>query len=94
MNALPEPGDYAPIINALMNGNYFLSSGEVLIPSHQYSGSGANASLTVDVEWTFPLDFVEVVTGDGERTTRRPRAQGDRRAPARRAGRRASGSCR
>jgi hypothetical protein len=69
MNALPEPGDYAPIINALMNGNYFLSSGEVVIPSHQYSGSGANASLTVDVEWTFPLDFVEVVTGDGERTT-------------------------
>lgn len=71
MDALPEPGDYAPIINVLRDGEYFVTSGEVLIPSHRYEGRGAEMTLVADVEWTFPLDFVEVVFGDGERTTTR-----------------------
>ena len=66
---LPEPGDYAPIIDALMAGDYFVTSGEVLIPSHEFDGAGANTTLTAEVHWTFPLDFVEVVYGDGETTT-------------------------
>ncbi len=69
MDGLPEPGDYAPIIDALMDGNYFVTSGEVLIPSHRYEGEGANTILTAEVQWTFPLDFVELVYGDGETTT-------------------------
>jgi hypothetical protein len=69
MDALPEPGDYAPIISALKNGEYFVTSGEVLIPSHHYEGSGSEMVLVADVEWTFPLDFVEVVFGDGSETT-------------------------
>jgi hypothetical protein len=67
--ALPEPGNYAPIVDVLMNGDFFVTSGEVLIPSHRYEGSGANTTLTADVQWTFPLDFVEVVYGDGTKTT-------------------------
>ncbi len=66
---LPEPGDYAPILDALKDGDYFVTSGEVLIPSHRYEGSGVDMSLVADVEWTFPLEFVEVVFGDGETTT-------------------------
>jgi hypothetical protein len=65
---LPEPGNYAPIIDALSRGDYFVTSGEVLIPSHRYEGSGADAVLIAEVEWTFPLDFVEVVMGDGKST--------------------------
>ena len=68
MNALPEPGNYSPIIDVLMGGDYFVTSGEVLIPSHRYRGTGANMTLTAEVQWTFPLDFVEIVTGDGEKT--------------------------
>ncbi len=68
---LPEPGDYAPIVEALERGDYFVTSGEVLVPSHRYEGSGAGMSVVADVEWTFPLDFVEVVFGDGVRTTSR-----------------------
>jgi hypothetical protein len=68
---LPEPGEYAPIIDALMDGDYFVTSGEVLIPSHEYDGAGADATLTAEVQWTFPLDFVELVYGDGETTTTR-----------------------
>ena len=69
MSALPEPGDYAPIVSALRSGDSFVTSGEVLIPTHRYQGTGTAARLIAEVQWTFPLDFVEVVTGDGEKTT-------------------------
>ena len=69
IGALPEPGNYAPIVSALSNGDYFVTSGEVLIPSHAYERQGGTTMLTAEVEWTFPLAFVEVVVGDGERTT-------------------------
>jgi hypothetical protein len=69
LDELPEGQNYAPILDALEEGEYFVTSGEVLIPSHGYSGTGADMVLTADVEWTFPLDFVEVVYGDGETTT-------------------------
>jgi hypothetical protein len=52
----------------LKAGEYFVSTGEVLIPNHSLSGSGSEALLTAQVQWTFPLDFVEVVYGDGSVT--------------------------
>jgi hypothetical protein len=33
-------------------------------------GSGAKRSYNAEVEWTFPLEFVEVVWGDGKTTGR------------------------
>jgi hypothetical protein len=71
IGALPEPGDYAPIVSALERGDYFVTSGEVLIPSHRYEGTGSGMSVAAEVAWTFPLEFVEVVFGDGVRTTSR-----------------------
>ena len=71
MDQLPEPGDYGPIVDALREGEYFVTSGEVLIPSHRYEGRGSDMTLVAEVEWTFPLAFVEVVFGDGRRTTTR-----------------------
>jgi hypothetical protein len=68
MDELPEPGNYAPIVDILERGDYFVSSGEVLIPEHRYEGSGTGARVTAEVTWAFPLDFVELVFGDGERT--------------------------
>ncbi|HJN42793.1 MAG TPA: hypothetical protein QF572_01280 [Vicinamibacterales bacterium] len=69
LDELPPPGAYAPIIDVLERGDYFVTSGEVLIPSHRYEGSDAGMRVVAEVEWTFPLEFVEVVFGDGERTT-------------------------
>lgn len=68
MDRLPVSNDYSSIVNTLRAGDYFVSSGEVLIPAHSVSGSGADAKLTAEVRWTFPLDFVEVVFGDGAET--------------------------
>jgi hypothetical protein len=33
-------------------------------------GAGAARTIAAEVEWTFPLDFVEVVWGDGVKTER------------------------
>jgi hypothetical protein len=71
LGELPEPGNYAPIVDALDRGDYFVTSGEVLIPSVRYEGTGANMRVVADVQWTFPLEFVEVVFGDGTNTTTR-----------------------
>ena len=33
-------------------------------------GSGAKRTIVADVEWTFPLNFVEVIWGDGTKVDR------------------------
>lgn len=53
-----------------MKGDYFLTSGEVLIPDVAVKGSGAARTVEADLEWTFPLAIVEVVWGDGVTTGR------------------------
>ena len=68
--SVPTPDDASPLIKALMDGDYFVSSGEVLIPTYRVEGTGTSRTIVADVEWTFPLDFVEVVWGDGQRTDR------------------------
>ena len=70
LDALPAPGDWSPIIDAMKRGDYFWSSGEVLVPSYSVQGTGAKRTIVAEVEWTFPLEFVEVVWGDGVKTDR------------------------
>ena len=61
---------WTPITEAMRRGDFFVTSGEVLIPSFTVEGSGAKRTVTAEVEWTFPLEFVEVVWGDGNTTGR------------------------
>ena len=68
LEQLPSPQDVSPVVHALMRGDYFVTSGEVLIPSYAIRGSGDKRTIEADVEWTFPLDFVEVIWGDGVKT--------------------------
>jgi hypothetical protein len=59
--------DWSPILKSMRAGNYFVSSGEVLIPDWRVSGN----EFVATVEWTFPLEFVEVVWGDGDNVGRK-----------------------
>ena len=68
--ALPSPDDVSPLIGTLMKGDYFVTSGEVLIPSYGVKGAGASRTIEADVDWTFPLAIVELVWGDGAKTER------------------------
>ena len=62
--------DWTPIVQAMRNGDFFVSSGEVLIDGFEVAGTGAARTVSAEISWTFPLDFVEVVWGDGQRTDR------------------------
>lgn len=62
----PGPDDdWSPVLAALRKGDFFVTTGEILIPRYSVDGSGDRRIVSADVEWTFPLSFVEVVWGDG-----------------------------
>ena len=54
-----------------IRGDSFVTSGEVLIPSWEIRGTSDQRTVVADVEWTFPLDMVEIVWGDGVKTDRK-----------------------
>ena len=66
---------WAPLLEALREGNFFSSTGEVLIPRFTANGVAGGGTLDIadgreltveaDLEWTFPLAFAEFIWGDG-----------------------------
>lgn len=70
LDHIPTVDDMSPVIDALKRGDFFVTTGEVLIPSFSLEGSGPERTLVAEVSWTFPLEFVEVVWGDGQHSGR------------------------
>ena len=71
LDRLPGPDqDWSPILKALRAGDFFVTTGEILIRNYSVSGSGNQRTIGADVDWTFPLEFVEVVWGDGQKIDR------------------------
>jgi hypothetical protein len=66
---------WQPILDALREGRFFVSTGEVLIKEFTVGGKGSGETLSATpgerpevratLEWTFPLRFAELVSGDG-----------------------------
>ena len=63
---------WAPVLDAMRAGNYFVTSGEVLFRSWGIEGSGPQSFYDAEVEWTFPPEFAELVWGDGASTHSEP----------------------
>lgn len=71
---------WQPVLDAMENGNFFVTTGEVLLTDFTVNGqrSGGTlklptqgrADITLEIDWTFPLNFVEIVSGDGEKVYR------------------------
>lgn len=81
LDKLPSYKDgWQPVLDAMQHGRFFVSTGEVLIPSLKINGhiSGDSLSLpatgtaTIDMhlQWTFPLNYVEIISGDGQQVYR------------------------
>ncbi len=71
LDRVPLPDeDWTPILDALRGGDYFVTTGQVLITNYAVEGSGDERTIAADIEWTFPLEFVEIVWGDGQNTDR------------------------
>jgi hypothetical protein len=58
--------DSSSITRAMQSGQFFVTTGEILLRKWGVEGSGPQRVYAADVEWTFPLEFVEVVWGDGK----------------------------
>jgi hypothetical protein len=68
------------VVDCLRLGQFFVTTGEVLIPEFQVNGKpsgsgvvvtpGVRADVRVDLSWTFPLRFVELISGDGSKVFR------------------------
>jgi hypothetical protein len=66
---------WKPVLDALRAGRFFTTTGEVLIHRFRAGGKrsgetlqakpGEPADIEVEIEWTFPLRFLEVISGDG-----------------------------
>ena len=81
MNELPQYEDgWDEVLETLRKGRYFTSTGEVLIPSLRINGKEfagrtrvdreGQIMITVDLRWTFPLSFAEIISSDGKKTYR------------------------
>jgi len=71
LDKVPGPDeDWTPVLNAMRSGNLFVTTGEILINNFAVDGTGDKRTINADVSWTFPLDFVEVVWGDGKKIDR------------------------
>jgi hypothetical protein len=76
LDRLPAYDDgWQPILDALRGGKFFTTTGEVLFHDFRvggrtsgetlYRGSGETVEVVADLEWTFPPNFVEVISGNG-----------------------------
>jgi hypothetical protein len=81
LDRLPRFDDgWRPVLDALRAGRFFVTTGEVLLRDFTVGGKGSGETLAsaadarpevrLDLEWTFPLQFVEVISGDGTRVSR------------------------
>ena len=71
---------WQPVVDSLRSGRFFVTTGEITIPRFTVIGqptgstavakSGEKGEVRVDLSWTFPLRYVELISGDGARVFR------------------------
>jgi hypothetical protein len=82
LDSLPRFTDgWQPILTTLRQGHFFTTTGEILIPKFTVAGKqsgetlnepiSTNSDVQVQLQWTFPLAFAEIISGDGKTVQRR-----------------------
>jgi hypothetical protein len=71
---------WQPVLDAMRQGKFFVSTGEVLLPTFTVNGKSAGetaklpgngeSTVMLAVDWTFPLTFAEIISGDGRQVFR------------------------
>jgi hypothetical protein len=80
IDKLPDYKEGWPsVVDALQKGKFFSSTGEVLIPEftvdkkssgEELSLEGKEAKVSFALKWTFPMNYAEIVSGDGKNVYR------------------------
>ena len=68
--AVPSFDHWSDALAVLAHGDYFTTTGEVLLPKSRIFAKGDELTAQASVTWTFPLRMAEVVWGDGRETHR------------------------
>jgi hypothetical protein len=68
--SLPDFDHYGTLLEAIARGDFFVSTGEVLLPQTSLTVTPDAVQVKATVRHNFPLRLVEVVWGDGENTHR------------------------
>lgn len=82
LDEVPEyKAGWQPVLDTLRAGQFFVTTGEVLITDCSFNGKESGETLSkrslkavplkVSLEWTYPLSHLEVVSGDGEKIYRK-----------------------
>jgi hypothetical protein len=72
MPRLPEFDEYGRVLDAFRAGEFFVSTGEVLLPEAVITGeAGDRLNVRLKAQHTFPLAMAEVIWGDGSTTHRK-----------------------
>lgn len=66
--ALPSFDRYADLLDALAKGDYFTTTGEIVLPTVDWKTDGDHIAAHGSANYTFPLNMAEIVWGDGTRT--------------------------
>ncbi len=71
---------WQPVLDAMSQGKFFVSTGEILLPVFTVNGkrsgetakvsSNGKTQIVLSADWTFPLNFAEIISGDGKETFR------------------------
>ncbi len=78
---LPRFDDgWQSVVSSLGGGRFFVTTGEVLIPAFSVNGQPSGSDLVlkpsdaravrIELSWTFPLRFIELISGDGTKAFR------------------------
>jgi hypothetical protein len=80
IDKLPDyKNGWQSIVDALQNGEFFSSTGEVLIPEFtvdekstgkEISVEGKMSKVAFKLKWTFPMNYAEIISGDGKNVYR------------------------
>ena len=81
LDKLPDFKDgWQPVLDAMQQGKFFVSTGEVMLPVFTVNGKSSGQTLTLPadgavtvnlgVSWTYPLTFAEIISGDGQQVYR------------------------
>ena len=66
LNRVPRYDEsWAPVVEGIRSGNFFGTTGEILFHDWSIEGTGAKRTYKTTIEYTFPLDFAELVWSDG-----------------------------
>jgi hypothetical protein len=70
--AVPPFDRYGSVLDALRKGDFFVSTGEVLLAAFSLTeGAGGKIVVNARIQHTFPLEMAEIVWGDGAQTYRK-----------------------